>query len=111
MRIVSYTDTEGFTWAVMVPNDLNEDEYYMGIAIGPPDLHELGLSKKDTQALQRELVKAQLINAALIRGSTSKLYQVVQIALPHYDPKRIVQGIKSIYQRDYYSLGEDLKNA
>jgi hypothetical protein len=104
-----YIDEEGFSWLVRVKENATVQQYKYGIRIGPPDLSELPLSTDEIKLLQKELVKANLVNAELIHGSTGKLFEVVKTTLPHVkDTKAIVRLLKSIYQHDYYSSVEDL---
>jgi len=43
MRQVSYTDTRGRRWTVLLPDDVPDAQAYLGLPVGPPSLESLGL--------------------------------------------------------------------
>jgi hypothetical protein len=77
--------------------------------LGPPDLSALDLNVPDEKRLRQALVESGLVSAEMIRGSASKLYQVVQMTLPKHNTKAVVRGIKSIYQHEFFSVVEEIK--
>lgn len=109
MPLVKYTDGEGFAYLVRVPAGVPERDYKLGIRLGPPDLSGVGLPKEQEIRLRNALVEAQMVNAETIRGSASKLFQVVHNTFPKSDARAIVRLIKSVYQHDYYAeIPEDI---
>ena len=109
MPVVVYNDKQGYTYLMRVPDGTLERDYHLGIVLGPPDLSALNLKAPDEKRLRQALVESGLVSAEEIRGSASKLYQVVQITLPKHDTKAVVRGIKAIYQHEFFAVAEETK--
>jgi len=106
--VVTYTDKQGYAYLVRVPDGTLERDYYQGIILGPPDLSVLALSSPDEKRLRHALVESGLVSAEMIRGSASKLYQVVQMTLPKHNTKAVIRGIKAIYQHEFFVAVEEI---
>jgi hypothetical protein len=102
MKEVVYTDTKGFSWLVRVNDSTQPKDYRSGIRVGPPDLSGLHLPEEQIKVLQNRLVEASLVNAELIRGSVSKLHNLVKNTLPTAPTKEVVRAIKAIYQKEFF---------
>ena len=99
MANVKYTDNEGFTWAVCVPNGTADEFFSWGVPIGPPDLTALNLTKEEWIALQAALVEKDLLTAPQLMGKRSILKEIfTDLDLPEHKLREII----SLYQQVYY---------
>lgn len=64
MRTVDYTDDDGRSWRVQLPDELGDDMAHMGIPVGPPDLSSLGLHSELLTRLHNELFRRGIITYA-----------------------------------------------
>jgi hypothetical protein len=102
MPVVKYNDRQGYSWAMLVPEEEKLD-YSRGAILGPPDLTSLGLTEQTLKKLHKLLVESNLYNAAQLMGNRKRLVQIIQQL--NLD-RKLVREITMIYQREYYSNGE-----
>jgi hypothetical protein len=99
MKTVSYTDGDGYSWLVLVPDDATREDYDRGIVVGPPDLSELGLEEELLKKLYKRLVDALIIDAPTLLPKRPELIDILNgLGIG----KTRMREIVSIYQRDFY---------
>lgn len=110
--VVIYTTSDGLQEFRKVPTYLHPSDYGTGILVGPPDLTELGLSRKDTKALNHALVDAKFVDYKSLTGRRKDLLSIVKKALKCTDAKATELRLKVIglYQRSYYLIDGDNDN-
>lgn len=100
MKTVGYTDSNGYSWYVLVPDDAIREEYDRGIVVGPPDLSELGLDEELLKKLYKRLVDALIVDAPTLLPKRPELVSILnELGIG----KARMREIVSIYQRDFYS--------
>jgi hypothetical protein len=99
MKTVGYTDSSGYSWFVLVPDDATHEDYDRGIVIGPPDLNELGLDDAALKKLLKRLVDAEIVDAPTLLPKRPELINILNdLGIG----KTRMREIVSIYQRDFY---------
>lgn len=102
MPVVKYNDDNGFLWAVVVPPNVEKDQWEYGVVIGPPDLSGLGLTKNETKRLHNALVEADLYSVKTVKGNTGELLALLKKLFPKKNGKELVRQIKSVLQQEYF---------
>lgn len=99
MKHMVYTDSEGFKWVAIVPDNIKEGQSPAAYPIaGPPDLSVLGLSVEDTLKLHNGLVEKGMYNAPALVGRRKELMQL----LKSLGLKLSIFQIIGVFQQTYY---------
>lgn len=83
MRQTTYTDQDGLTYTVELPDGVEDSEAARGILIGPPDVRDLNLSDALAKRLHNQLVARGLFTYTdvLKRGGMNAILAAWQAAL------------------------------
>jgi hypothetical protein len=80
MRDVDYTDDEGRSWRVRVPDDCPADRFVEGIPIGPPALASLGLPLAVEVRLHNQLFGRGLLTRRDVLRRPGDVFAALQAA-------------------------------
>lgn len=92
MKRVPYTDAQGRITMVLLPDDVPDNDAYMGVPLGPPALDALGLPESVQTRLHNELFYRGLYNVIDIKRDPQAVASALMAAL-----KVDAETIKSIY--------------
>lgn len=73
MREASYQDIHGRWYAVLLPDDVPDEEAYRGLPIGPPPLEALGLPFEIEVRLHNELYNRRIFTE---RDARSRAHEI-----------------------------------
>lgn len=80
MRDVDYTDDQGRSWRVRVPDDCPADRFPEGIPIGPPALASLGLPLEVEVRLHNQLFGRGLLTRRDVLRRSGDVFAALQAA-------------------------------
>lgn len=108
MREASYTDAEGKSWWVALPEGIPDNDASMGLPLGPPDLSSLGLPKEMEIKLHNQLFSRRIFTYKEARARRTDIFAALQSAFA-FDTEKIVQ----LYNSDSLTnnSGEDLNGS
>ena len=81
MKQVSYEDEKGRHWATLLPDDIPEEDAFLGIPLGPPPLEVLGLPEEIEVRLHNELFSRGLFTPADVKRRINDVVASLQAAL------------------------------
>ena len=81
MRETSYTDDEGRTWAVQLPDGAPESDAVLGLPLGPPSLESLGLPLDVEVRLHNQLFARRLFTRRDVKARRMDIFGALQAAL------------------------------
>lgn len=104
MRIVDYTEDDGWMYVVEVPDHARPESYKFGAYLGPFGIKDLpGLDKGQNKRLHNALASRRLINLQTLRGNGSVLYTTIKAVFPEKtgaEVKQIMRHIKNAYYQE-----------
>jgi hypothetical protein len=79
-RQASYTDSDGRSWAVLLPDKAPDEDAPMGLHVGPPSLDSLGLPKEVAIRLHNQLFDRGIFTLKEARVRRTEIFAALQAA-------------------------------
>lgn len=103
-KVVIYTNSNGFKELRKVPNGTLPADYSKGILLGPPDLDELAITKKQKLKLNNALVEIGFASYKDIGARRADLIRIIQdvLAFNATQARELRNQVLLIYQKEAY---------
>lgn len=94
MREVSYEDTEGRRWMVLLPAGVPDSQAHYGLPVGPPPVDALGLPPDIAVRLHNQLFERRIFTARQARADVPGLLAAIRSAL-----RLSAEGVIALYEQ------------